>query len=220
VEERLVNTPYKNKGFYYFEDRKAQKKELSTNSQEARRVVALKKFEKIKKDFEEAVQVFTVAPSLENAIKLAILLEQQYKRGEAGEKFLKEAYLKYPQLSSAQSLASEALKIRRAEKNATTAAEILQAKQMGWKILICVKENCKYCEAFYRVARAFKEKYNYTFEMSTENSSITKRFNVKHFPTVFLYHDRLGYIYPVAYGYQSLDEFEESLLFVIQKIKQ
>ena len=209
IKEKLKKTHYYNKGFYYFEEHKEEKKKQqdSKTLEKITEAKELKEFDTIQKNFDNAVKRFTAAPSFKNAVMLALLIEQQYKRGEQGQKFLEAAYLKYPQLSSAESLASEAIALRKNGETAKQKEIINTISKKGWRLMVFYKKNCKYCELFKKTLFNFKNNFNLHADILGDDSEEAEAYRVTTFPAVLIYNDKKGLIAPVSFGFLAFDEF-------------
>lgn len=182
---------------------------------------------KIKKDFNEAVEIFLDNPTIPNALHALKLQKMIFDRGEKAADAWILASLLHPELMD---LGSNPNLMHRDIQKKEKEKEIIYDLKMiaqDWGLILQWEKGCPYCEKFHPIVGEIQKAHSFQvlavstsgeklapFESQKDKGFLQAINPKKEVPVLYLVHKSGKYIYVVAHGLTERKTIEENIHLV------
>jgi len=111
--------------------------------------------------------------------------------------------------------------------------ETIKSLSKDYGLFFFFTRKCAYCHEFAPVVKAFSEKHDWqvlaisldggksdVFKNTVPDNGLFEQWNVQVLPALFAVNPTTGHVIPVAYGLTSIDEMENRIMKLVEKVDQ
>jgi len=224
----------KAEGWFWYEDKVKNKDKKQEGEFVPQGATSQERNQHLREELNRLREIAVDIPTYENVSRFARL--QKYMLGKSYDfsQTYKEVMQTDPILNETTTIPISQVggQIYRAEKQKEMEKQI-KAATSKYGLFYFYKSDCPFCEKFIPIVKMFTNKYGFelvpvsldgrkhpAFPNSQTNHLLGDRLNVQKWPALYLIEAKGEQIIPVVFGYTGMSHIEESMSFILNRLKE